>query len=81
VIVNKVKDLTPEDEPRVTFDYLRVEEDLLGSHLKLLSKVHDNLLDLYYRSLFAADLKYIYLTILLHPNNRYNFTFTISSIG
>ena len=81
MIINKVKDLTPKDKPRVTFDYLRVEEDLLGSYLKLSSKVYNNLLDLRYRSLFAANLKYIYLTIPLHPNNRYNFAFTISSIG
>jgi len=81
VIVDKVEDPTPEDEPRVTFDYSRVEEDLPGSHLEHSSKVHDNLSDPRHRSLFAADLKHAYLTIPLHPDDRHNFAFTISGIG
>ncbi len=39
VIVDKVENPTPEDEPRVTFDYGRVLELLPGTHLELSSKV------------------------------------------
>lgn len=81
VIVDKVEDPKPEDEPRVTFDYSRVNEDLPGSHMELSSKVHDNLSDPRHRCLFAADLKHAYLTIPLHPDDRHFFSFTISGIG
>ena len=81
VIVDKVENPTPEDEPRVTFDYSRVHEELPGSHLELSSKVHDNLSDPRHQCLFAADLKHAYLTIPLHPDDRHYFAFTISGIG
>ena len=81
VIVNKVEDPTPQDEPRITFDYSRVTEDLPGTYLELSSKVHDNLSDPRHKCLFAADLKHAYLTIPLHPEDRHFFAFTISGIG
>ena len=80
VIVDKVNNPKPEDEPRIIFDYSRVTEDLPGSHLELSSKVHDNLADPRHKCLFAADLKHAYLTIPLHPEDRQYFTFTISGI-
>ena len=35
VMVDKVEDPRPTDEPRMTFDYSRVPELLPGSHLEL----------------------------------------------
>lgn len=81
VIVDKVENPRPEDEPRVTFDYSRVDEDLPGTYMELSSKVHDNLSDPRHRYLFAADLKHAYLTIPLHPEDRHYFAFTIAGIG
>lgn len=81
VVVDKVDNPTPQDEPRITFDYSRVKEDLPGTYMELSSKVHDNLSDPRHKSLFAADLKHAYLTIALHPEDRYYFAFTISGIG
>lgn len=81
VVVDKVENPTPEDEPRIIFDYFRVHEDLPGTYLELSSKVHDNLLDSRYRCLFVADLKYAYLTVPLHPDDCHYFLFTISGIG
>ena len=81
VIVDKVENPKPEDEPRVTFDYSRVHEDLPGTYLELSSKVHDNLSNPRHKCLFAADLKHAYLTIPLHPADRHYFAFTISGIG
>jgi hypothetical protein len=81
VVVDKVENPRPEDEPRVTFDYSRVTEDLPGTYMELSSKVHDNLSDPHHHVLFAADLKHAYLTIPLHPDDRHYFAFTISSIG
>ena len=69
VIVNKIKNLRPEDEPRMTMDYLKVYEDLLGTYLKLNSKVYNHLLNPNYGCLFMADFKHIYLMILLHLDN------------
>ena len=81
VVVDKVENPRPEDEPRVTFDYSRVTEELPGTYMELSSKVHDNLADPRHRFLFAADLKHAYLTIPLHPEDRHYFAFTISGIG
>ena len=81
VVVDKVENPRPEDEPRVTFDYSRVTEDLPGTYIELSSKVHDNLSDPRHHVLFAADLKHAYLTIPLHPDDRHYFAFTISGIG
>ena len=81
VVVDKVENPRPEDEPRVTFDYSRVTEDLPGTYMELSSKVHDNLSDPRHHVLFAADLKHAYLTIPLHPEDRHYFAFTISGIG
>ena len=81
VVVDKVENPTPQDEPRITFDYSRVKEDLPGTYMELSSKVHDNLADPRHKCLFAADLKHAYLTIPLHPDDRHYFAFTISGIG
>ncbi len=81
VMVDKVDDPKPTDEPRMTFDYSRVTELLPGSHLELSSKVHDHLSNPRHGCLFSADLKHAYLTIPLHPDDRHYFAFTISGIG
>jgi len=80
VIINKVSDLILEDEPRITLNYSRVYKDLLGIFLELSLKVHNNLSNPRYKNLIAVDLKYAYITIPLHLDNRYYFAFTISGI-
>ena len=64
-MVDKVDNPTPQDEPRMTFDYSRVTELLPGAHLEMSSKVHDHLANPCHNSLFSADLKHAYLTIPL----------------
>ncbi len=81
VIVDKVPNPTPEDEPRVTLDFSRCLEVLPGCSMELSSKVHDNLSNPKHNTLMAADLKHAYLTIGLHPDDRYIFAFTIPGIG
>ena len=81
VMVDKVENPLPTDEPRMTFDYSRVTELLPGSYLELSSKVHDHLSNPRHGCLFSADLKHAYLTIPLHPEDRHYFAFTISGIG
>jgi len=80
MIINKVSNLILEDEPRITLDYSRIYKDLLGTFLELSLKVYNNLSNPRYRNLIAVDLKYTYITIPLHPDNRYYFAFTISEI-
>lgn len=81
VMVDKSDDPKPEDEPRMTFDYSRVHEDLPGTYVELSSKVHDHLSNPNHGCLFMADLKHAYLTVPLHPDDRQYFAFTISGIG
>lgn len=81
VMVDKVENPKPTDEPRMTFDYSRVTELLPGTHLELSSKVHDHLSNPNHGCLFSADLKHAYLTVPLHPDDRHYFAFTISGIG
>lgn len=80
MLVDKVENSIPANKPRLIFNYSRVNKDLPGSYLKLLSKVYDNLSNLQHIYLFIVDLKHAYYTIELYPENRYLFTFTISSI-
>ena len=81
VMVDKVDNPQPSDEPRMTFDYSRVTELLPGCHLELSSKVHDHLSNPRHKCLFSADLKHAYLTVPLHPDDRHYFAFTISGIS
>lgn len=80
-MVDKVENPLPSDEPRMTFDYSRVDELLPGSFLEMSSKVHDHLSNPQHGCLFSADLKHAYLTIPLHRDDRHYFAFTISGIG
>jgi len=79
VIVDKVENPRPEDEPRTIFDYSRVHEDLSGTHVELFSKVHEHISDPSHRCLFAADLKHAYYTIAFHPEDRHYFA--LPSLG
>lgn len=81
VMVDKVDDLKPTDEPRIIFDYSRVIELLPGSHLEVSFKLHDHLSNPRHECQFSTDLKHAHLTIPLHPDNRHYFSFTISGIG
>ena len=45
VLVDKVENPTPLDEPRLTFSYIHVRETMPGSYMELASKVHDYLAD------------------------------------
>ena len=56
-----------QNEPRVTFVYLRVKEDLTGTFMELSPTVHNQLSNPKDACLFEADLKYAYLTIPLYP--------------
>ena len=56
-------------------------KDLLEYYLKLSSRVYNNLLNLKHKYLFTINLKYAYLTILLHENNEYYFVFIIVEIN
>ena len=66
VIVDKVENPKPTDEPRLTFDYSKVTEELPGTFMELSSRVHDNLSNPRHKSLFSADLKHAYYIIGMH---------------
>ena len=50
------------------------------SHLKLMSKVHDYLLNPQHQMFFQADVKHKYFSVVLHSDDHHLFTFLISGI-
>jgi len=78
--VNKVKNLTFQDESKVIFDYSKVTKKLSDIYIKLSFKMHDNLADSRHCCLFSANLKHAYLRISLHSNDKHYFAFMISDI-
>ncbi|SLM37975.1 Ribonuclease H-like domain [Lasallia pustulata] len=81
VIVDKEEDPKPTDEPRITFDCSKVKEDMPGSYLELMSKVHDYLSDPRHQTFFQADVKHGYFSVVLHPEDLHLFAFSIPGIG
>src|SRR5215469_630394 len=81
VLVDKVENPTPQDKPRLTFNYSAVKEDMPGNLLELPSKVHDYLSDPRHKIYFYADIKHGYFAVQVHPDDRYLFAFTIPGIG
>ena len=81
VMVDKVENPQPTDEPRITIDYSRVIEVLPGAHLERCANVHDNLSNPSHGYLFSADLKHAYLTVPLHKGHRHYFAFTVPGFG
>lgn len=81
VMVDKVENPTPQDEPRLTFDYSHVKEELPAVYMELSSRVHDYLSQPAHKTLMQADLKYAYHTVELHPEDRKYFAFNIAGYG
>ena len=80
MIVNKEENLKPTNKLRITFNYSKVKEDMPESYLELMSKVHDYLSDSRHKTFFQADIKHKYFSVILHSEDHYLFTFTISGI-
>jgi hypothetical protein len=76
-MVDKVDNLKPTDEPRLTVNFRNVKEDLPGIYLQSISKVHDHLSDPRHFYFMQADLKYIYYSVSLDLACRYYFTFYV----
>ena len=71
VVVDKVENPIPEDEPRLAFDYSNVKEIMPGNHLELASKVHDYLSDPRHSTYFQADLKHGYYGVRMAKEGRH----------
>ena len=80
MIVDKSENPRPKDELRIIFNYFKIYENLPKIYIKLSSKVYNYLLNSSYRCLFKANLKHIYFTISLYPNDYQYFAFIILSI-
>lgn len=81
VIVDKSDNLDHWDEPRITFNYQNIKEDMPGCYLELMTKVHDCLSNSSHDFFLKFGVKHGYWNILVHPEDRYYFAFTISGIG
>ena len=79
VLVDKVKNPTPQDEPRMTYNYSKVVEELPGVHMNLMSGCHDYLSDPRHGCYMVADLKHAYLLVEVHPEDRKFFAFTTAT--
>ncbi|POS82123.1 hypothetical protein EPUL_005556, partial [Erysiphe pulchra] len=81
IIVDKSENPGPWDEPIITFNYQNVKEDMPGCYLELMAKVHDHVSDPSHQFFPKVDVKHGYWNILVHPEDRHFFAFTISGIG
>jgi hypothetical protein len=80
-LVDKSDEPGEWDEPRLTFNYQNVIEEMPAYFLKLMSRVHDYLGHLTHKYFLKLDLKHGYWSILVHPADRHYFAFTIPGIG
>ena len=80
-MIDKIKNPKSIDESRMIFDYSKITKLFLKAHMKLSFKIHNHLFNSRHECLFLADLKYTYLTISLHSNDKHYFIFTISKIN
>jgi hypothetical protein len=81
VLVNKVKNPDPNNEPRLTFNYRNVHKDMPECALILASKVHNYLSDPRHEYFLSANIKHGYFAIKTHPADKYVFAFYIDGIG
>ena len=81
VLVDKVKNPTPQDELQMTYNYSKVIEELPGVHMNLMSGCHDYLSNPRHGCYMVADLKHAYLLVEVHPEDRRFFAFTIPGLG
>ena len=81
VMVDKVENPTPQDEPRLTINYRNLPEELPGVHLESMARVHDHLSDPRHQCLMQADLKHAYYSVLLDPDCRHFFSFFVPGLG
>lgn len=80
MIIDKIKNSKSKNESRIIFNYFRIYEDLLDTHVKFSFKMHNYLFNLNHNCLFKINLKYIYFIILLYFKNKYYFAFIILNI-
>ena len=81
MVVDKVNNPTPQDEPWITFDYSWVKEISPGNFLELSSKVHDYLSDPRHQTFCQADLKHSYFAVKVALEDRHVLAFTILGIS
>ena len=76
-----MKNLDFNDKFYMIFDYSKIIKLLFKIYLKFNSKMYNYLFNFNFNYLFSIDLKYVYLTILFHLENRYYFVFIILKIN
>ncbi|RKF60580.1 hypothetical protein OnM2_049057, partial [Erysiphe neolycopersici] len=80
-LVNKSDNPGEWDEPRLPFNYQNVVEDTPGCFVELMSGCHDYLGHPSHQMFFKLDLKHGYWAIMVHPDDRHYFAFSIPGLG
>lgn len=80
-MVDKIENPKPTDEPRMTFDYSKIVEELSGMHMQLMSRCHDYLSHPKHGVFMTADLKYAYSIVSVHPVDQKYFAFFTPGMG
>ncbi|KAI0994842.1 hypothetical protein K3495_g13340 [Podosphaera aphanis] len=80
-LVDKSDEPGEWDEPRLTFNYQNVVEDKPGCFVELMSRCHDYLGHPDHNMFFKMDLKNGYWAILVHPEDRHYFAFSMPGMG
>ncbi|KAI1872008.1 uncharacterized protein JN550_004211 [Neoarthrinium moseri] len=80
VLVAKDRDAEhpdPWEEPRLTFNFRKIEEEMPGTFIPLLADIHKDLSDPRIGSYSSFDLKHGYWCIPIHPLDRHYFAFDV----
>ncbi|KAI0995725.1 hypothetical protein K3495_g12453 [Podosphaera aphanis] len=80
-LVDKSDDPGEWDEPRLTFNYQNVKEDKPGCFVELMSRCHDYLGEPSHNMFFKLNLKNGFWAIMVHPDDRHLFAFSMSGMG
>ncbi|POS82380.1 hypothetical protein EPUL_006396, partial [Erysiphe pulchra] len=80
-LVDKSDEPDEWDEPRLTFNYRNVVEEKPGCFVELMSRCHDYLGHPDHKMFCKMDLKNGYWAILVHPEDRHYFAFSMPGMG
>ncbi|POS82252.1 hypothetical protein EPUL_005966, partial [Erysiphe pulchra] len=80
VLVDKTSDPEWGAEPRITFNYRNVKEDLPGARMPLMSTIHEFLDDPKWKFFCQFDFKHSYWSISLDQKSRHYLAFTLDDL-
>ncbi|KAI1000793.1 hypothetical protein K3495_g7404 [Podosphaera aphanis] len=81
VLLDKSENPEWGDQPRITFNYSNVHEELPGCQMPLMAEVHEFLSNPKWEMFCQFDFKHSYWSTGLHPESRPYLAFTLSDLS